>query len=638
MTPAARRATELLGRVIESLPTAEYRDGQADMVRHVADAIATRRPLVIQAGTGTGKTLGYLVPILAAGQTAVVATYTKALQDQLASADLPLLAAVTKDDPDFDFTWAILKGRNNYLCRQRMNEIETARDALEFEDDSATTRREALRLIEWSSGTESGDHSDVPFPVSDSAWRKVSIGSDECPGAMRCAFGDSCFSERAREQASTANVIVVNFSLYGLDLQQEREFLPHHDVVVFDEVHELEDVISDTASIVLTPRAVAQAAETARKALRSQKLPNALAISSTRFDDVLRPYEGERFKNGLPTDLADTLRGMLAQAEMILEGVRAAPEETPDVLRAKRGMERLRDDLSAVLKAASNMVYFVSETRNAPRLTAAPLRVDGVLQPVWADTVAILTSATIPPGLPRRIGLDVDDDDLVRVASPFDYRRNSLLYLPADLPDPTHPSRSQRVHERIAELVALSGGSALVLFTSRAAMGLAVESMRNSLGAGIVVHAQDDMPKKALLEAFRADERSCLFATRGYFQGVDIPGDALRLVIIDKVPFPALRDPLLDARREHAGPGAFMSVDVPMAAATLAQAAGRLIRSARDHGVVAILDSRLATKRYKSAVLAGVSHMPETDSIDDVSRFFARRRRPDDGQASEWNR
>lgn len=634
MTPAARRAAELLERVVASLPSAEHREGQADMVRHVADAIAARRPLVIQAGTGTGKTLGYLVPVLAAGQTAVVATYTKALQDQLASTDLPLLADATRDDPDVEFTWAILKGRNNYLCRQRMSEIESANEEFEFMDDSATTKHDTMRLIDWSSTTETGDHSDVPFPVAESAWRKVSIGSDECPGAARCAFGDSCFSERARERAATANVIVVNFSLYGLDLQHDREFLPHHDVVVFDEVHELEDVVSDTASIVLTPRAVAQIAESGRKALRSQKLPNALAVSSTRFEEVLRPYIGERFKNGLPADLADTIRGMLAQVDMILEGVRAALEETPEVLRAKSGSERLRDDLAAVLKANSNMVYFVNESRNAPRLSAAPLRVDGVLQPVWADTVAILTSATIPSGLPRRLGLDVDDDDLVRVASPFDYRRNSLLYLPADLPEPNHPDRSQRVHERIAELVTLAGGSALVLFTSRSAMNLAVDALRGSLGQGIRLYAQDDMPKKALLEAFRADERSCLFATRGYFQGVDVPGDSLRLVIIDKVPFPALRDPLLEARREHAGPRAFMTVDVPMAAATLAQAAGRLIRSARDHGVVAILDSRLATKRYKSAVLEGVAHMPETASIDDVERFYVRRRKSDAVQPS----
>jgi ATP-dependent DNA helicase DinG len=626
VTPAARRATDLLERVIGSLQSAEQRDGQFDMVRHVADAIETRRPLVIQAGTGTGKTLGYLVPVLAAGQTAVVATYTKALQDQLASADLPLLEAATRDDPDIEFTWAVLKGRNNYLCRQRLNEIETAHDSLEFDAESATTRRETLRLIEWSSETESGDHSDVPFPVSDSAWRKVSIGSDECPGAARCAFGESCYSERARERASAANVVVVNFSLYGLDLQHDREFLPHHDVVVFDEVHELEDVVSDTASIVLTPRAIAQAAETARKALRSQKVPNALATSAGHLDEILQPYVGERFKDGLPADLADIIRGMLAQVDLILEGVRAASDESPEVLRAKRGTERLREDLTAVLASNSEMVYFVSESRNAPRLTAAPLRVDGVLRPVWSDTVAILTSATIPAGLPRRLGLDIDDDDLVRVASPFDYRRNSLLYLPADLPEPNHPTRAQRVHERITELVTLSGGSALVLFTSRSAMALAVESLRGSLGAGIVLHAQDDMPKKALLEAFRTDERSCLFATRGYFQGVDVPGDALRLVIIDKVPFPALRDPLLDARREHAGPGAFMSVDVPMAAATLAQAAGRLIRSARDHGVVAILDSRLATKRYKTKVLAGVSHIPETASLEDVERFYLRRR------------
>lgn len=596
------------------------------MVKFVADAIGSRQPLVIQAGTGTGKTLGYLIPVLAAGQTAVIATYTKALQDQLASSDLPILEAATSDDPEFGFSWAILKGRNNYLCRQRIAEIAAAPASIEFGDDSTTIRRETMHLVEWADTTDTGDSSDVPFAVSDSAWRKVSLGSDECPGAARCAFGDTCFTERARERAASANVVVVNFSLYGLDLQQDREFLPHHDVVVFDEVHELEDVISDTSSIVLTPRVVAQAAETARKAIKSQKAPNALATSAGQFDALLRSHLGSRFRDGLPADLAESVRGMLAQVELIIESIRALPDETPESLRAKTAHDRLRDDLNAVLRAAADMVVFVNESRNAPRLTAAPLRVDGVLQSVWHDTVAILTSATIPDGLPKRLGLDIDEEDVVRVRSPFDYRRNSLLYIADDLPEPSHPERAERVHGRIVELVSMSDGSALVLFTSRAALVLAVETLRNDLGPGITLYAQDDMPKKVLLERFRTDERSCLFATRGYFQGVDVPGDSLRLVIVDKVPFPALHDPLLDARREHAGPRSFMTIDVPMAAATLAQAAGRLIRSSRDYGVVAVLDSRLATKRYKDAVLAGISHMPETMSLDDVERFYLRRK------------
>ena len=625
MTPAARRACEVLERVVASLESAEHRDGQVEMVQHVADAIDNRRPLVIQAGTGTGKTLGYLIPVIAAGQTAVVATYTKALQDQLASADLPLLEAALGDDSDFDFSWAVLKGRNNYVCRQRVAEIESAPATLEFANDSTTLQRETMRLVEWTKSTDSGDVSDVPFPVTDSAWRKVSLGSDECPGAARCAFGESCFTERARERAATANVIVVNFSLYGLDLQQDREFLPHHDVVVFDEVHELEDVISDTASIVLTPRAIAQAAEAVRKAVSSQKVPNALAASASQFDSLLNDHVGTRFRDGLPADLADVVRGMLAQVELILEAVRALPQESPESLRAKATHERLRGDLGAVLRSSADMVMFVTESRNAPRLTAAPIRIDRTLAPVWDDTVAVLTSATIPPGMPQRLGLDVGSDDVVRVASPFDYARNSLLYIADDLPDPNHPDRAERVHERIRELVAMSDGSALVLFTSRAALNNAVEHLRDDLGTGITLYAQDDMPKKALLEHFRSDERSCLFATRGYFQGVDVPGDALRLVIIDKVPFPALRDPLLDARRELAGQGSFVTIDVPIAAATLAQAAGRLIRSARDHGVVAVLDSRLVTKRYKDAVLSGIAHMPETSSLDEVERFYLRR-------------
>ncbi len=626
MTPAARRATDLLERVLAVLDRAEQRDGQTDMVAHVADAIASGSSLVIQAGTGTGKTLGYLVPVLAAGQNAVIATYTKALQDQLASVDLPLLQRAFADDADLAFEWAVLKGRNNYLCRQRINDIETGADQLDVGDASQRVTREVKKLVAWSDETDTGEIADVPFGVSDSAWAKVSIGSDECPGAGKCKFGDTCFTEIARQRADTANVVVVNFTLYGLDLQQDREFLPEHDVVVFDEVHELEDVISDTASVVLTPRVIAGAAETARKAVRSQKTVNAMTKTAKMFDEVLAQHTDKRFANSLPADLRDVITQLAAHAKSITEELRNVSDETPDVLRAKSVIGRIEGDLAQLSSWSKNTVAFVTAPRGAHRLTAAPKRVDGTLAPVWSDTTAILTSATIPAGLPQRLGLAVADDDIVRVASPFDYQANSLLYLAGDLPAPNADRRNEAVNDRIRQLIEMSGGSALVLFTAWGTLRQSVDALRGELGDGITILSQDDMPKKALLDAFRDDTTSCLFATRGFFQGVDVPGDALRLVIIDKVPFPQVGDPLLEARREDAGPSAFMTIDVPIAAATLAQAAGRLIRTANDHGVVAVLDPRLATKGYKAAVLSGISHMPETSSLRDVERFFDKRR------------
>jgi len=626
MTPAAASAIELLDTVIGRLSHAEQRDGQADMVRHVADAIDTGTTLVVQAGTGTGKTLGYLVPILAAGRTAVIATYTKALQDQLASVDLPLLEAACADRPDLSFSWAILKGRNNYLCRQRVSEIETGQDQLQLNDTPADVVREIRDLVAWADETETGEISDVPFTVGDSAWRKVSLGSDECPGAAKCSFGETCFTERARERAKNANVIVVNFTLYGLDLEQDREFLPDHDVVVFDEVHELEDVISETASVSLTGRMIATAAETARVALARQKLPNALAKTGKELDEVLQRYVGQRLPQPLPPDVEGTIGNAAQQCGLISDELRATINETPELLRAVSTITRMNESLDKVLTGGSNMVVFVTDVRGAARLTAAPKRVDRVLGQLWDDTTAILTSATIPPGLPRRLGLAFDDDDIVRVASPFDYEKQSLLYLADDLPVPNDAQRSAKLQSRIRELISLSGGSALVLFTSWSVLRDTADALDGKLGKGVNLYRQDDMPKKALLDAFRQDHASCLFATRGFFQGVDVPGDALRLVILDKVPFPAMNDPLLDARRDEAGSSAFMTVDVPIAAASLAQAAGRLIRTATDHGVVAILDPRLSTKRYKSAVLYGVSHMPETNQLSQVQRFFASRR------------
>ena len=626
MTPAEQKAVNLLERVVAQMPHAEHRGGQTEMVQHVANSIATGSSLVVQAGTGTGKTLGYLVPILAAGQTAIIATYTKALQDQLASVDLPLLQAACADDPDLAFSWAILKGRNNYLCRQRMSEIETGHDQLALTDAPRDVAEEIRRLVEWGAGSPSGEMSDVPFSFGDTAWRKVSLGSDECPGASKCAFGETCFTELARANANNANVIVVNFTLYGLDLEQDREFLPDHDVVVFDEVHELEDVISDTASVTITGRMVANAAETARAALSSQKLANALSKTAKELDEVLGRFSGQRLASPLPDDIDAALRDAGTQCDLILEKLRASPTETPEHLRATAAVSRMLEALRKVLVSGSNIVAFVTDVRGAARLTAAPKRVNHVLGTVWQDTTAILTSATIPPGMPKRLGLVVDDDAIVRVPSPFDYAKQSLLYLADDLPIPNATDRASRLQARIRELIAMSGGSALVLFTSWGVLRETAAALNGQLGKGIKMYVQDDMPKKALLDAFRSDTTSCLFATRGFFQGVDVPGDALRLVIIDKVPFPAMHDPLLDARREDAGKGAFMIIDVPMAAAALAQAAGRLIRTATDRGVVAILDPRLSQKRYKSAVLSGVEHMPETNRLVEVEDFFTKQR------------
>lgn len=627
MTPAAQRAADLLERVVARLPHAERREGQAEMVQHVADAIARKAPICVQAGTGTGKTLGYLVPIIAAGQTAIVATYTKALQDQLASVDLPFLQSVCEELDDMQFSWSILKGRNNYLCRQRIHELETAHDQLPVNDVPRDVLREVGQLVDWAATAQSGEMSDVPFAFSDTAWRKVSLGSDECPGASKCVFGETCFTEVARERARSTNIIVVNFTLYGLDLEQNREFLPAHDVVVFDEVHELEEVISETASVTMSARMIATAAESARAALAAQKLPNALAKTAKELDDVLGRFVGQRLPQPLPPDIESVIRNASTQCGLILDKLRSSNSDKPESLRAASAIERIDAAFTKVLGGGANVVAFVNDVRGASRLTVAPTRIDDVLSQVWSDTAAVLTSATIPVGLPQRLGIQLADDEIVRVPSPFNYERQSLLYIADDLPAPNEPHRAARLQERIRDLIRMSQGSALVLFTSWTVLRETAIALDGTLGDQITLYMQDDMPKKALLDAFRGNTTSCLFATRGFFQGVDVPGDALRLVILDKVPFPAMHDPLLDARREAVGKSAFMSIDVPMAASALAQAAGRLIRTSTDHGVVAILDPRLSQKRYKDAVLSGVQHMPETHRLVEVEEFYAQRSR-----------
>ena len=618
-------ATALVA-VTASLPGAEHRPGQEHMAGAVAAAIDDGRHLVVQAGTGTGKTLAYLVPAVESGARVVVATATKALQDQLATKDLPFLQQTLPGD----FDWAILKGRSNYVCLQRLRELSGgAGDGaaqLELEGMAATTQAEIARIAAWAGTSGSGDQAELDWAPTDAAWRSVSVGSDECPGADRCPLGEPCFAEHARRRASAAQVIVVNTHLYGLHVGSGGVILPEHEVVVFDEAHVLEDVMSDTVGAQLAPGRFVTLAGVLRRILQDQDLIAGVLDVAELLRDAIGPHAGKR----LPMPYPEEVHAALLEARSRLDRVGAAliAIETPvddakqRKLRAQVMTGRAVEHLDLALSEHPGYVDYVSGLPEHPRLEIAPLDVGPVMRSgVWEQRTAILTSATIPSSLAARVGLPREHTDVLDVGSPFDYAEQALLYCALHLPDPRSEQYREAVHDELVALLSAAGGRTLALFTSWKAMDLAAAAVRERIATPILT--QRDLPKTALVARFAADEATSVFATAGFFQGVDVPGRTLSLVVIDRLPFPRPDDPLLSARRELLGRMAFSEIDVPRAAMLLAQASGRLIRTATDRGVVAVLDRRLGTARYRWDIIRALPPMRRTRDRTDVEAFLA---------------
>jgi ATP-dependent DNA helicase DinG len=623
---AANEAIAALATVTAALPAAEERVGQQQMVSAIADALAKERHLVVEAGTGTGKTIGYLVPAVLAGKKIVVATATKALQDQLAVKDLPFL----QEHLPVPFDWAVLKGRSNYVCMQRLEELRSKGNdgQLEIEEFASTTKVEINRLTTWARTSDTGDQADLDWAPSDRAWRAVSVGSDECPGAKRCPKGETCFAELARQRASLADVVVVNMHLYGLHVGSGGVILPEHDVLIVDEAHQLEDIMSDTVGIEISGGRFTTLAGALKKILDDPKVVSPIAEASVAVREALVEHVGKRLSMPLPGNVQQLLIDMRARVQSSLDALRKVDTDVPEAkqrsIRAVQLATRLAESLDLAMKVGPDLpgyVAFVSGGPEFPRLEIAPLDVGPVLRSgVWDQRTAILTSATIPSSLGTRVGLGPDTFDEIDVGSPFDYEHHAMLYCAMHLPDPRKPEFGAAVHDELVELITAAGGRTLALFTSWKAMDAAAEAVRGRIP--FTVLTQRDMPKPALVKAFSDDESSCLFATSGFFQGVDIPGRTLSLVVIDRIPFPRPDDPLLSARREQLGPAAFGQIDLPRASMLLAQAVGRLIRTSNDRGVVAVMDPRLGNANYRWDIVKALPPMARTRHRAEAAAFL----------------
>ncbi len=668
--PMPDEVTATLADVAARLPGGgEARAGQAEMARAVAAGVADRRHLVVQAGTGTGKSLAYLVPVALSGERVVVATATKALQDQLASKDLPLVA----ESIAAGLSFAVLKGRSNYLCVQRVSEIGGRGEQLTLSaasadppdaDDPLRARAaedpsdpggladQVRHLVRWADDTTTGDRAELPFEPHFRAWAMVSTTARECPGAFRCPSGRDCFAEEARSRAAEADVVVVNTHLYGAHLASGGAVLPPHTVVVFDEAHEVEDVMTDSLGLEVGPGRFRALAGAARPMLSDADTAadRALEDVSDMADALaraLRPWAGRRIPPGAGPGTAPPAGGVvdgpptgdpdigsvLALAsgrvgrlvDSLRQAGREAGEQEPSDRRARRdrvllAAGHLASDLERLASPTDDEVVWVEDDQRGVSLRLSPVDVGPVLaEHLWGTVTGVLTSATVPLGLVERLGMP-EATDVLDVGSPFAYSEHALLYVARTLPDRRRPESEPALHDELEMLITAAGGRTLALFTSWRAMRAAAEA----LGARVPfpILSQSDLPKPALLEAFRSDEAACLFATLGFWQGVDVVGRTLSLVTIDRIPFPRPDDPVLEARRERAGPGAFSIVDLPRAGTLLAQGAGRLIRSATDRGVVAVLDSRLATARYRGALLTRVPPMHRTVDRAEVVAFL----------------
>lgn len=616
--------TSALAHVIARLPGGgEVRQGQVDMAVAVEHAIDERRHLIVQAGTGTGKSLGYLVPAILSGSKVVVSTATKALQDQLAGKDLPFLQK-TLPQP---FEFSVLKGRSNYVCQQRVKEIAGGDGQMQLDDmeASGSLAKEVVKLVDWSRKTQTGDRSDLSFEPQHKAWSMVSVTGMECPGAAKCPSGPSCFAEMARLAAQEADVVVVNTHLYGSHLASGGHVLPEHDVVIFDEAHELEDIAASALGLEMTAGRFSSLARNARR-LVGQSDPGTideLIAAGDRFERAIDPLRNQRLKGDLPTDLVEALTVGIERTQALLKSIKSVGDDDPGKSRVQQAAGHLAGDLGMVRDTNDSFVRWVEGTRNQPVLKVAPIDVGNALaEQLWPERTAILTSATVPIGLAGRVGIPADEHDEMDAGSPFDFESQGLLYCATHMPDPRNDKYRDALNDELAFLIEAAGGRTLALFTSYKSMELAAEEMRKRLDVPILV--QGDLPKPKLVAEFEHTEAACLFATMGYWQGVDVPGRTLSLVTIDRLPFPRPDEPLLMARRDRAGAAAFKLIDLPRTATLLAQGAGRLIRTASDHGVVAVLDSRLATANYRWDLINALPPLKRTKDRDEVAAFLTK--------------
>ena len=621
-------------------------DGQIEMAEAVANALSDRHHLLVQAGTGTGKSLAYLVPALVHGKKVLVATATLALQRQLVERDLPKIKAALDKELNRDISFAIYKGVGNYICLQKMNNAPNDPEAQAVLEVSSL-EGDAKRLRAWAqSANATGDRDDAP-DVDRRVWSANSVSGRECMGADECPSGSKCFAALAKAKAQTADIVVTNHTLLAIEIVDSHPILPERDAIVLDEAHEFMDRTTQAVTEEITAARVARAANMARKHLPG-KASDALYKASEKFAKALGEYaddlKADPTKAGRLEKLPSTLEAPLRAIKEAVASVTALisadaqiidPNSMAERARVKGALNEVSQTATKLLKPGHTHVLWFEPTYST--LYLAPLAVSDVLRGnLLTQTPVIATSATLTVGksfdaIAKNIGFviggknedEVEDDEegdekkgvmdpanlqILDVGSPFDFANQGMLYLPKDLPEPGRDGPSIEALTELGELIQAAGGRTLALFSSWRGVEAADEHLRDVLAElklPIITQRRGDSVGP-LVDKFAKDEKSILLGTISLWQGIDVPGPACTLVVIDRIPFPRPDEPVLSARAaeaDAAGGSGFMQISLPRAALLLAQGTGRLIRSLDDKGVVAILDSRIVNKRYGSILL-----------------------------------
>ena len=624
------------------------RDGQIEMAEAVANALSDRHHLLVQAGTGTGKSLAYLVPALVHGKKVLVATATLALQRQLVERDLPKIKAALDKELKRDISFAIYKGVGNYICLQKMNNAPNDPEAQAVLEVS-TLEGDAKRLRAWAqSPNATGDRDDAP-DVDRRVWSADSVSGRECMGADECPSGSKCFAALAKAKAQTADIVVTNHTLLAIEIVDSHPILPERDAIVLDEAHEFMDRTTQAVTEEITAARVSRAANMARKHMPG-KAGDALFKASEKFAKAIGEYADDLKADPTRAGRLDKLPATLeAPLRAVKEGVAAVtalisadaqiidPNSMAERARVKGALNEISQTATKLLKPGHTHVLWFEPTYST--LYLAPLAVSDVLRGnLLTQTPVIATSATLTVGksfdaIAKNIGFviggkneaedEVEEDEdnfkkkgsmdpanlqILDVGSPFDFANQGMLYLPKDLPEPGRDGPSKEALTELGELIQAAGGRTLALFSSWRGVEAADEHLRDVLAElklPIITQRRGDSVGP-LVDKFAKDEKSILLGTISLWQGIDVPGPACTLVAIDRIPFPRPDEPVLSARAaeaDAAGGSGFMQISLPRAALLLAQGTGRLIRSLDDRGVVAILDSRIVNKRYGSILL-----------------------------------
>ncbi|TQL77441.1 ATP-dependent DNA helicase DinG [Stackebrandtia endophytica] len=640
---------QLLEAAVSAVPNGEIRPGQQQMATAIAESQRTGEHLLAQAGTGTGKSLAYLAPALLSDGPVVVSTATLALQSQLISTDLPRLAEAVSEVLGRTPKFAVFKGRHHYLCPAKIgaDDEDTLFDTGE-EDSGWLGQRSRLgkdigRLTEWASDTDTGDRDDLDPGVSDTAWRQMSTSARDCVGVSNCRWGAECFAERARDRARAADIIVTNHALLSIDLIHNRSILPEHKLLIIDEAHELADRTTSAARAELSASSLDRLSRRSTK-ICGNDISGRLAEAADLLGVAVSDSPNTRLLE-LPEALNQALTLLEAVCREAVSGIGGVSPDSADSMarnQLKSQLTEAQETAQRCLIDADSDVRWCEGDGRGRSLVVAPLSVAGLLgEELFAGRTVVATSATLTLGgtfdaVAGSLGLRKENEQTgedrpsgtntgtmwrsLDVGSPFDYRKQGILYVAAHLPRPTASGLSDAAAEELVKLVSALGGRALGLFSSRRAADTAAEVLRERTDLPILLQGDETLP--LLVKKFKADPSSVLLGVMSLWQGVDVPGDACQLVIVDRLPFPRPDEPLSAARSaaaDAAGGSGFAAVSVPHAAIRLAQGVGRLIRTTGDKGVAAVLDPRLHTARsygpYLKKTLPPLWYTTDADKV-----------------------